>query len=76
MFAARNCAECHGVAGSGAPDLRANAGSITGISIVSALWRHGPAMLDQMAAKGIRWPQFRSGEMGDLIAYLNQGKAR
>jgi mono/diheme cytochrome c family protein len=74
VFVSRDCVECHGVVGSGAPDLAADAGSISGITIVSALWRHGPTMLDQMAGKGIRWPQFRSGEMADLIAYVNAGK--
>jgi len=74
VFVARHCSECHGAAGSGAPDLTADAGSIDGITIVSALWRHGPAMFEQMQRKGIRWPQFKLGEMADLIAYLNAGK--
>ena len=39
-----------------------------------ALWRHGPTMLDQMKSKGIPWPEFRAGEMADLIAYVNAGK--
>ncbi len=76
VFVARRCVQCHGVAGSGAPDLSADAGAVSGITIVSALWRHGPAMLDQMAAKGIKWPQFKAGEMADLIAYVNSGKSK
>jgi mono/diheme cytochrome c family protein len=74
VFRARHCSECHGVAGSGAPDLQASAGSWNGITIVSALWRHGPGMLEQMDRMGIRWPEFRRGEMADLIAYLDAGK--
>jgi hypothetical protein len=38
--------------------------------MVSALWDHGPAMLDQMRGKNIRWPRFNTNEMADLIAYL------
>jgi mono/diheme cytochrome c family protein len=76
VFAARRCIQCHGVAGSGAPDLTANEGPIDGITIVSALWRHGPTMLEQMTAKGIKWPEFKAGEMADLIAYLNAGKTK
>jgi len=76
VFAARHCAQCHGVAGGGAPDLKARAGSYDGIVIVSALWRHGPSMLEQMNQKGIRWPEFRLHEMADLIAWLNTGKGR
>ena len=73
VFADRHCGQCHGVAGSGAPDLTAR-GEIDGIQIVSALWRHGPAMLDQMKSRGIAWPEFRAGEMADLIAWVNAGK--
>jgi len=76
VFTARHCAQCHGVAGSGAPDLKSRAGSYDGIVIVSALWRHGPAMLEQMNQKGIRWPEFRLREMADLIAWLNAGKGK
>ncbi len=76
IFVSRRCVQCHGVAGSGAPDLKAAAGSYNGIIIVSALWRHGPAMLKEMNQKRIRWPEFRAGEMADLIAYLNSGKGK
>jgi hypothetical protein len=47
-------------------------GNVTAISIVAALWSHGPTMLDRMQQKGISWPRFDSREMSDLIAYLNQ----
>jgi mono/diheme cytochrome c family protein len=73
VFADRRCAQCHGVAGSGAPDLAAR-GGLDGIQVVAALWRHGPTMLDQMKSKGIPWPEFRAGEMADLIAWVNSGK--
>ena len=39
--------------------------------MVSALWRHGPRMLDQMKTKGLEWPRFDGAQMADLIAYLN-----
>lgn len=76
VFTARRCVQCHGVAGGGAPDLKAAAGSIDGITMVSALWRHGPAMLARMNRQGVKWPEFRAGEMSDLIAYLNSGKSK
>jgi mono/diheme cytochrome c family protein len=74
VFTERRCSQCHGVAGSGAPELSGRAGGVDGITIVSALWRHGPTMLDQMQSKGIKWPEFRLGEMADLIAYVNSRK--
>jgi ABC-type tungstate transport system permease subunit len=42
-----------------------------GAAMVSALWLHGPDMLDQMKTKGIAWPRFEGTQMADLIAYLN-----
>jgi mono/diheme cytochrome c family protein len=74
VFAAKHCNSCHGDASSGAPDLSAGARSYTGATMVSALWRHGPAMLAKMQSKSIPWPHFETREMSDLIAYLNSGE--
>jgi mono/diheme cytochrome c family protein len=73
MFAAKRCAECHAGSGPG-PVLSDKAGTWNGITMVSALWRHGPAMLNEMNGKKIPWPVFKAGEMGDLIAYINTKK--
>ncbi len=70
IFASKRCVECHGSAGPG-PDLHARAGDWSGITMVSALWRHGPQMLEQANARKIPWPVLRAGEMSDLIAFLN-----
>jgi mono/diheme cytochrome c family protein len=71
VFAVKHCAECHGDPSTGAPKL--TGGAFTGITMVSALWHHGPRMLEQMKSKGVRWPRFDGREMSDLIAYLNSG---
>ena len=73
VFAVKNCAACHNDPSSGAPSLAAKKGSISAVSMVSILWRHGPAMLERMQSKGLRWPRFEGQEMPDLIAYLNAG---
>lgn len=73
VFLAKNCAACHNDPSSGAPPLAAKKGLVSAVSMVSVLWRHGPAMLEQMQSKGMRWPQFAGQEMPDLIAYLNAG---
>jgi NapC/NirT cytochrome c family protein len=39
--------------------------------MVSALWHHGPSMVDQMHRKSIAWPHFDAREMSNLIAYLD-----
>ena len=70
VFAAKRCASCHEGAAK-APKL---AGNFNGTTMVSALWRHGPAMLEQMKKDGVRWPRFEGSQMADLIAFLNTRK--
>jgi cytochrome c2 len=72
VFKAKRCAECHTKGAGGAPPLSSVKGSLTAAGMVSALWRHGPKMLDTMGAQGISWPTFRTPEMANLIAYLNK----
>jgi cytochrome c2 len=71
VFAAKRCTSCHGVSSSGAPDLTGAHAPFNGATMVSALWRHGPRMLQQMKQRGVPWPRFAGNEMADLIAYLN-----
>ena len=69
LFRSKGCVSCHGVAGSGAPAL--NAGSnLSAIGVVSAVWRHGPKMIEQMQSKGMKWPRFSNLEMNDLLTYV------
>ncbi len=72
LFAAKHCAQCHSGNGPG-PVLADRAGTYNGMNMVSALWRHGPAMLEQMKQKHVAWPVFKVGEMADLMAWLNVG---
>jgi len=77
LFATKHCVECHTGAGPGRV-LAAKSGTYNGMTMVSALWRHGPTMLEQimleqMNRKHISWPVFKVGEMADLIAWLNEG---
>ena len=77
VFVSKKCASCHEDASHGAaskaPKL-AVAGGFNGATMVSALWRHGPSMLNQMKNQGVAWPQFEGSQMADLIAYLNSRK--
>ena len=41
------------------------------ITLVAALWDHGPQMLEMMKQKKLAWPRFTAPQMSDLIAYLN-----
>jgi mono/diheme cytochrome c family protein len=73
VFSAKGCAGCHANPASGAPPLPGSGRRFSGAFMVSALWRHGPAMLESMRAKGTPWPRFDGREMSDVIAYLNAG---
>jgi mono/diheme cytochrome c family protein len=65
-FAAKRCVTCH--------ENHLTGRSFNGAVMVSALWHHGPRMLEQMKSKGIAWPRFDRAQMSDLIAYLNSAK--
>jgi mono/diheme cytochrome c family protein len=69
-FAEKGCAGCHG-AGSAAPKLGKGKDAYSEVSIISALWEHGPRMLERMTERKQAWPRFTAQQMTDLIAYLN-----
>jgi mono/diheme cytochrome c family protein len=71
VFAEKNCAKCHDDPSSGAPKLSKGKGAYSAVSMVSALWGHGPQMLDLMNQRRLEWPRFTTQQMSDLIAYLN-----
>jgi mono/diheme cytochrome c family protein len=72
IFTERECASCHMSGRHGAPPLPGQARKFSEVSIIAALWRHGPQMLMRMKQAGISWPQFGNAqEVADLIAYLN-----
>jgi mono/diheme cytochrome c family protein len=71
VFTTKHCAACHGDSSTGAPNLTGGQRSFTGTAMVSALWHHGPKMLEKMQSQGVRWPRFDGRDMSDLIAYLN-----
>lgn len=71
VFTAKKCAVCHNDPASGAPRLARAPDAFTGITMVSALWHHGPAMLERFREKKLTWPRFDGAQMSDLIAYLN-----
>ena len=72
IFETRKCATCHLGGTNGAPQLPGQAHKYSEVTIISALWRHGPQMLARMQQAKIGWPMFGNPqEVADLIAYLN-----
>jgi mono/diheme cytochrome c family protein len=71
VFAEKGCAGCHENGTAGAPHLGKIPEGYSDISMISALWDHGPRMLELMSQRKIAWPRFTTAQMSDLIAYLN-----
>jgi cytochrome c2 len=69
LFEEKGCASCHGT-GVG-PSLERNRGRASPVTLARDLWMHGPAMLERMRDRGVRWPSFTGDEMRHLIAFLN-----
>lgn len=75
VYFTKQCVMCHAIndwGGHIGPDLGPIEGNASPILMAHVMWRFGPAMLSQMADRGIRWPQFEGKEMADLIAFLNE----
>jgi cytochrome c2 len=76
VFAAKHCVTCHDDPASGAPRITPRPGGFNGITMVSALWKHGPTMLNRMKSENIAWPHLDPQEMSNLISYLNSGERK
>ena len=68
VFASKKCGTCH--VDGGAPKLEGSQSSV--ISMVAALWKHGPAMREELKRKNMEWPQLTPNQMSDLVAYVAQ----
>jgi mono/diheme cytochrome c family protein len=71
VYRAKGCATCHETAAGGAPDLSVRRLRMTSYDMVAVLWRHGPAMLDEMKRRNLPWPRFQDSEMADLAAFIH-----
>ncbi len=78
VYADKGCAGCHTLgSGSGSgrgPDLTRSSTNAAPISIATALWNHGPIMLETMHQQQVTWPRFQPGEIVDLLEFLNRSR--
>lgn len=75
VFTERGCAACHGAAAEGtqlAPALRDGSEAFTAVSFATALWKHGPKMVDRAEESGAKWPTLQASDIGDLVSFLNE----
>ncbi len=73
VYRTKQCVVCHEQdrAQTHAPELTQLTERFSAVTLTSALWRHGPAMMEAMKARKIAWPEFHGAEMTNLIAFLN-----
>ena len=78
IYEEKSCVKCHEERRreTGAPDLSQMTEVFSPITLTSAVWRHGPSMMDKMKQQNISWPEFKGSEMADLITYLNSKLVR
>jgi len=65
------CGTCHGDPASGAPDLKASTRPYSAITMIWALWNHGPNMLQQAEKRKQSWPELSQADMDNLITFLD-----
>jgi mono/diheme cytochrome c family protein len=78
LFSEKRCIVCHQVGGTGGvvgPNLDFLKQFGSPIFVASAMWNHGPAMMEAMRARGIQRPSFAGSELRDLIAFLAPSSA-
>jgi cytochrome c2 len=73
VYREKRCEWCHEERRlmTGAPDLTQVTEQFSPVVVATAVWRHGPTMLDTMKKNGFSWPEFHGSEMTNLIAYMN-----
>jgi mono/diheme cytochrome c family protein len=70
VFSSR-CGTCHSNPSIGAPDLKKVNRHYTAITMVWALWNHGPKMLQEVESQQRNWPELSESDMENLIAFLD-----
>lgn len=71
VFADAGCQSCHGNPATHQPAAPIT-GEVSAARMASAVWSHGPQMLDAMKRHQIRWPTLSGRQMADLIAFLDR----
>jgi mono/diheme cytochrome c family protein len=72
-FAARHCADCHGINDSkvaAAPPVSRWQSLQSPISLAEAMWNHSGRMREEMARHNITWQKLSGQELTDILVYL------
>jgi mono/diheme cytochrome c family protein len=73
VAADKGCMQCHaagGPRGTSAPDLARAKGMESPALVITAMWNHTAVTLPTVRGQKGHWPELRSEEMADLVAFL------
>jgi mono/diheme cytochrome c family protein len=73
LFAARHCADCHGITDSkaaGAPAVVRWQSLQSPIALAEAMWNHAGRMQEEMARQNISWQRLSTQGLTDILVYL------
>src|SRR4051812_31595570 len=72
-FAARHCADCHGITSSpvaAAPPVAKWESLSDPVILAQQMWNHGPKMRAEFAKKKLAWSKITGQELTDMLVYL------
>jgi len=75
VFADAGCQSCHGVGATTDGTTASLSGPMSAARMASAVWSHGPQMLETMERRGLPWPTLTSRQMASLVAFLDDGRS-
>ena len=80
IFSESGCSKCHGWDGKPgelmAISLSKYQKAGNPMDIVASLWNHSTEIEKAMREKGISWPQFKKGELADLLEFIRTPKKK
>jgi len=80
IFSESGCSKCHGWDGKPgelmAISLSKYQKAGNPIDIIAGLWNHSTEIEKAMREKGISWPQFKKGELADLLEFIRTPKKK
>ncbi len=79
LFSEKGCVKCHYLDGRSGEWMSIDLSKYQGkaqIEIVANIWNHSIEIQRAAKEKGLQWPQFKKGEVSDLLEYIRIPKKR
>lgn len=79
LFSDKGCAKCHQLSGKAGEWMSIDLSKYQGkepMEIVANIWNHSIEIQRAAKERGLQWPQFKKGEVADLLEYIRIPKKR